>query len=69
MVGKCVAACAAAVIADRAAAPLGWVRLIFAAAAYLTVVLATGALRVGDVVANVQEALRRRSPGLVRDRA
>jgi len=69
MVGKCVAACVATVIVDRAASPLGWARLILDAAAYLTVVLTTGALRVGDVVANVQTALRGRSQGLVRDRA
>jgi O-antigen/teichoic acid export membrane protein len=64
MIAKGLAAVAVAVAVDRAAAPLGWARLCLAAAAYLAVVVMTGALRLGDLAAGVQVALRRKAPAL-----
>lgn len=64
MVGKSLAACAVAFAVDRAAAPLGWGRLVLAAVAYLIVVVSTGALRVGEIAGSVKVALQRRSPDL-----
>jgi O-antigen/teichoic acid export membrane protein len=58
MVGKSLAACALVIVVDRLAASLGWARLAVDAAVYLVVVVATGALRTGDMWRLVIAAVR-----------
>ena len=63
-VAKSLAACAVVVGLDRLAARIGWAawaRLGLDAVAYLLVVVATGALRPGEIAGALREALRGRS--------
>jgi hypothetical protein len=61
MVAKSLAACALMVLADRLTASIGWARLAVDAAVYLTVVVATGALRAGETWRLMTSALRGRN--------
>ena len=56
--GKSLVACGVAVALDRVVAPLGPVRLVFDGAAYLAVVVAWGALPLGDIVRFTRSTLR-----------
>jgi O-antigen/teichoic acid export membrane protein len=58
MVGKSLGACALVVVVDRISAPLGSVRIVADLAVYLTVVVATGALRMGEMWRLVLAATR-----------
>ena len=60
MVAKSLLACVVVVVVDRVAASLGWVRLAVDAVVYLTLVVATGALRTGDMWRLVIAAVRSR---------
>jgi hypothetical protein len=60
-VGKSLAACAAVIAFDQLAAGIGWARLGLDAALYLIVVVATGALRPGEIRATLGAAIRGRS--------
>jgi O-antigen/teichoic acid export membrane protein len=60
-VAKSLAACALALGADRLGAPLGWARLLLDGVVYLTVVVATGALRLGELAGLLKPALGRRA--------
>ena len=66
VVAKSLAACALAICADRLGAPLGWARFFLDAAVYLTCVVATGALRVGELTGILREALSRRGAAAAR---
>jgi O-antigen/teichoic acid export membrane protein len=61
VVAKSLGACAAALATDRLAAPVGWARLGLDAIVYVLVVVATGALRVGEIAGALKAALRDRS--------
>jgi O-antigen/teichoic acid export membrane protein len=60
MVAKSLLACVLVVVVDRLAASLGWVRIVLDAIAYLAVVVATGALRIGEMWRLVKAAIRGR---------
>jgi O-antigen/teichoic acid export membrane protein len=60
MVAKSLAACVLVVVVDRLTARLGWGRMVVDVVVYLTVVVATGALRTGDTWRLVMAALRAR---------
>jgi O-antigen/teichoic acid export membrane protein len=61
VVAKTLLACLIVVFVDRLAAPIGWARLVLDAAVYLIAVIASGALRAGEVAGVVKEALRGRA--------
>ena len=61
VVVKSLGACAVTLAADRFAAPVGWARLGLDAIIYVVVVVATGALRVGEIAGTLRAALRDRS--------
>jgi len=58
MVTKSLVACALVIVADRAAVPLGSARIVVDLLVYLTVVVATGALRTGEMWRLVMAAIR-----------
>jgi O-antigen/teichoic acid export membrane protein len=60
MVAKSLAACLLVVIVDRLTLSLGWGRMIVDVVVYLVVVLATGALRMGEMRRMVAAARRER---------
>jgi len=60
-VGKSLAACAVVVLLDRRLASWGLPRIVADLSLYAALVLATGAVRLREMIAVVQEALRRRS--------
>ena len=64
MVGKSLVACVLVVGFDRLIQGLGWTRLVLDAAAYLVLVLSTGALRAREIAGVVRAAIRR-EPALV----
>lgn len=64
MAGKSLLACALVVGLDHLARPLGWARLVLDAAAYLAIVLSTGALRAREIVGVIRAAIRRQEPSL-----
>ena len=57
---KSLLACAVAVAVHGALESIGPVRLLVDAVVYTAIVLATGALRLGEMVALAREAIRRR---------
>lgn len=61
MIAKSVGACAIAVVVDRLCEGLGWARLPLDVAVYLVVVIAAGALQIGEIVDVVRSALRGKS--------
>jgi O-antigen/teichoic acid export membrane protein len=61
VVVKSLGACAVTLAADRFVAPVGWARLGLDAIVYVLFVVATGALRVGEIAATLRAALRDRS--------
>ena len=61
MIAKSLAACALVVVVDRLAASLGWARMALDVGVYLTVVVATGALRTGEMWRLITAALRAKS--------
>jgi O-antigen/teichoic acid export membrane protein len=58
MVAKSLAACVLVVVVDRLAASLGWTRIVVDVVVYLAVVVATGALRTGEMWRLVTAAIR-----------
>jgi O-antigen/teichoic acid export membrane protein len=60
-VGKSIAACAVVILLDRRLASWGLPRIVADVSLYAALVLATGAVRLREMIAIVQEALRRRS--------
>ena len=60
MVGKSLAACALVVVVDRLATSVGWGRIVVDVAVYLTVVVATGALRTREMWGLMRAAVRAR---------
>ena len=60
MVAKSLAACVVVVVVDRLTASLGWARLAVDALVYLSVVVATGALRMREMWRLVAEVIRAR---------
>ena len=61
VVAKSLAACALVVGMDRLAGSLGWARLALDGVVYVLVVVATGAVRPGEIAGAVRAALRSRS--------
>lgn len=59
MLGKSLVACAIVVMVDRLALGLGWARLVLDLLVYALVVIGSGALRVREIGAIIQAALRR----------
>jgi hypothetical protein len=60
MIAKSLAACLVVVVVDRVTASLGWARMVVDVIAYLAVVVATGALRIGETWKIATTALRAR---------
>jgi O-antigen/teichoic acid export membrane protein len=60
-IAKSLAACAVVWVIHRSLASIGPLRLIVDGAVYLLLVLATGALRLRDMVSLARDALRRRA--------
>jgi O-antigen/teichoic acid export membrane protein len=60
-IAKSLASCAAVLVVDHFARPLGYGRLALDAALYAALVLGTGAVRIREVISVLKEALRRRS--------
>jgi O-antigen/teichoic acid export membrane protein len=60
-IGKCLAACAVVTFVDRKLAAWGIPRIVADASLYAALVVGTGAVRPREMIAVVQEALRRRS--------
>lgn len=63
MAAKSLAACALVLVVDRLSMRLGWARLALDAVVYAMVVIATGALRPGEIMGVVREAMRARKAG------
>lgn len=63
MVAKSLGACALVLVVDRLSMRLGWARLALDAVVYAMVVIATGALRPGEIMGVVRDALRARKSG------
>jgi hypothetical protein len=73
MVWKSLAACALVIGVDHLGARLGWARLGLSMVVYVLVVVATGAVRLGEIAGTLRAALRARSdaaePVLAREEA
>ena len=61
-IAKSTAACAVVALADRALVSIGPIRFVVDAFVYLVIVLSTGALRLGEMIAVIRQAIRSRDP-------
>jgi O-antigen/teichoic acid export membrane protein len=67
VVAKSLSACAIVVLLDHVVAAIGWTRIFLDAMVYLSIVVATGALRVRELASLISTALRSKAAEVVPD--